>query len=203
MSYGGALPAGSYGGSFGAYRPRREAPSNQGASLRNGAMQRAVSLGGLAALGGGNLCTDSEWIAAQSVLDLGFGLFEGATAPTTPETTTARTTTSTGTWGTVAEAGSGLMNVWGTVCDAERERNAQDAAAANTQLLMESAAADRAALDRATAESRRASDLYAQFAAVQRQPTAPAPAPAGIDTNTLLIVGGIAAAALVGVLLLR
>ena len=201
--YAAALPAGSYVGSFGAHRPARAAPSNQGATLRNAAMRRTVSLAGLAALGGTNLCTDTGWIATQTILDSGLTLLGGALAPTTTKAEGSTTTSGGGAGYYATEVGGVVTDTWGAVCDAERARNAAEASAENTRLLMDSAAADRATMDRATAEARRSTDIYAQLA--MRQPVVPlaAPAATGIDTNTMLIVGGIAAAALVGILILR
>jgi len=208
MTYGAALPAGAYSGSLGAYREGRRAPSNQGAAMRARAKHQAVRLGGLGALGDPNLCTDGGWIAAQSLLSSGLDMLGGALAPTGGTKAEGSTTVTGGSGGgagyTATQAGGAVVGTWGAVCDAERAQNAQDASYRNTLLLQEQMERDRLTQERAIAANRTAAEQQLAMMMQMGNRAAPAPtASGGIDQNTLLIGGGILAALVVGVLILK
>ncbi len=167
--------------------------------MRGAAMVRAVTLGGLGALGDVNLCTDTGWVAAQSLIGGGFDILGAGLAPTTSKKTGE---TGGGAGYTAAQVGSTLADSWGAACAAERARNAQEASAANTRMMADQMAADRQMQERMIAEQRRSSEQ--QLAMMMQMGQRPPPAaPAGIDRNTLLIGGGILAAAVLGIVLLR
>jgi hypothetical protein len=174
--------------------------------MRARAKHQAVRLGGLGALGDPNLCTDSEWIAAQSLLSSGLDILGGALAPK-PGTKAEGSTEITGGGGssagyTATQVGGAITGTWGAVCDAERAQAAQEASYQNTLLLQQQMERDRLTQERAIAANRTAAEQ--QLAMMMGMANQPAPAASGgIDQNTLLIGGGIIAALLVGVLILK
>ena len=210
MSYGAALPAGAYAGALGAYRHRRQAPSNQGAAMRHAVRSRAVSLGGCAAGLGGlgegeNLCTDPGWAVARTLIGGTADMLSGAFAPSTTTDKMGKTTTSGGGTEYYAASGAGVVvGAWDAACAAEAQQQNMDASYANTLQLQQEMERQRLYNEQVIASQRAGMDAQlAQMLMMQGQQQRPAAAPGGIDQNTLLIGGGILAALAVAALVLK
>lgn len=191
-NYGAALPAGAYRGALGRYR---RGPSRQGAAIRGADMQRAVTLGGLSALGGADLCTDTGWVVGREILGSAFSLIGSAyAAPTKTEGSTSTSGGSPGYY--AASTGGAVTDAWAAGCAAEAASAATVASQANTdRFLAEMQAQARAQQAAIDANQRTTEQQLSAMLAAQNK--------TGIDTNTLLIGGAIAGAALLAVLLLR
>jgi hypothetical protein len=201
MGYGAALPAGSYGGPLGAYRRRRMEPSSHvGATIRDNIKARA--LGGV---GLGNLCTDPAAAFTQAIIGgagaIVAGTSEGELMWDSKTGSWIRTGGSTA--GTITGGSlSTVSDAWGATCAADAAASS-DATAGNMEMWQAQLDAQRAATERQIAEQRRTTEQTLQTLMMMQAQQGRQEAQSGIDTNTLLIAGGVALGVVALALVLR
>lgn len=201
MGYGAALPAGSYGGPLGAYRRRRVEPTSQaGATIRDNIKARA--LGGV---GLGNLCTDPAAAFTQAIIGGAGAIVAGTSegelmwdSKTGSWIRTGGSATGTITGGAL----STTADAWAATCAADAAASS-DATAGNMDAWRAELEAQRLATERQIAEQRHTTEQTLNTLMMMQAQQGRQQAQSGIDTNTLLIAGGVAAGVVVLALLLR
>ncbi len=192
MMYGAALPAGNYHGSLGRYAGRSR-PSMRGAAMRGQAKAYALRGTGISGLGEGtDLCTDPGWNAVNALIG-GAGSIITSINQSSASSGDEDSQPDQG-WGAVGAGTTAVATTWQQHC-ASRQQAAQQAA---QQELETDLARQRANNELAIAQARAQNEMM--IARMQAQQGAGASA--GIDTNTLLIAGGVGVAALLGAFLL-
>ncbi len=204
MGYGAALPAGSYGGPLGNYRRRHmDQSAHTGRTMRDDIKRTA--LGGV---GLGNLCDSPAAAFTQAIVGGAGAIVAGTSAGQ------MMWDSKTGTWITTGGSAAGTVtggslstvaDAWGAVCAAQG-RSSSDAQPGNTAAWEAQMAANRAATERQIAESRRTTEqtlnAMLQMQAMQGRQQG-RQEESIIDTNTLLIGGGVVLGVVALALLLR